>query len=119
MFSSKFSLHQVKLEKQQELLTDTQQVLAAAQTEVHNLKMQLDNATREKVNHLTCNMLLSNQSWIFSIVICFTIRIVHETKSFKFQESLRVEMGLLEARLENSKRKLESDLRSDFERQVS
>ena len=45
---------QVKLEKQEELITDTQQVLAAAQTEVQNLKMQLDNVTREKVNHLTC-----------------------------------------------------------------
>ena len=41
------------------------------------------------------------------------------TKSFKLQESLKVEMGLLEARLENSKRKLESELRSDFERQAS
>ena len=34
------------------------------------------------------------------------------------QESLKVEMGLTEARLENSKRKLESDLRSELERQV-
>ena len=57
-----YSLHQVKLEKQEELITDTQQVLAAAQTEVQNLKMQLDNVTREKVtNHLSCNMLLSNE----------------------------------------------------------
>ena len=45
---------QVKLEKQEEFITDTQQVLAAAQTQVQNLKMQLDNVTREKVNHLTC-----------------------------------------------------------------
>ena len=50
------SLHQVKLQKQEELITDTQQVLAAAQTEVQNLKMQLDNVTREKVNHLGSNM---------------------------------------------------------------
>ena len=55
----------------------------------------------------------------FQLSLCFAIRVAHETKSFKLQESLKVEMGLLEARLENSKRKLESDLRSDFERQVS
>ena len=52
MFTNKCSLHQIKLEKQEELLTDTQQVLAAAQTEVQNLKMQLDNVTREKVTLL-------------------------------------------------------------------
>ena len=40
---------QAKIEKQNELLDDTQKVLAAAQTEVQNLKMQFDTATREKV----------------------------------------------------------------------
>ena len=63
-----YSLHQVKLEKQEELITDTQQVLAAAQTEVQNLKMQLDNVKREKVtNHLSCNMLISNEYFQLSL----------------------------------------------------
>ena len=38
------------------MLTDTQQVLTAAQTEVQNLKIQLDNATREKVTYFFLNV---------------------------------------------------------------
>ena len=32
---------------------------------------------------------------------------------------MKVEMGLTEARLENSKRKMESDLRAELEKEVS
>ena len=69
---------QVKLEKQDQLLGDTQQVLVAAQTEVQNLKIKLDTATREKVRLFFFFCIKNRTGLILNMI--FPVKRVHQNQ---------------------------------------
>ena len=53
------------------------------------------------------------------MMFSYSIQVMCAKCLLSFQESLKVQMGLLEAKSESQLRKLEADLQSEFEKQVN
>ena len=68
---------------------------------------------------LDINLMVRNTHLYSTYTPLYHFEIDRITRNFLFQEHLVVELGLQEARLESSKRKLEADLRADCERQIT